>query len=64
MCLDQGEFTMTIHAMIDLETLGFQPDTTVLTIGGVKFDPNTISPAYQDFYYRFDVNEQLELGPL
>lgn len=53
---------MTIHAMIDLETLGFQPDTTVLTIGGVKFNPNAISPAYQDFYYRFDVNEQLERG--
>lgn len=51
---------MTVHAMIDLETLGTTPDCVVLTIGGVKFNPNEISPSYQDFYYRFEVNEQLD----
>ena len=51
---------MTIHAMIDLETLGTSPDCAVLTIGGVKFNPNTISEPYQPFYYRFNVDEQLE----
>ena len=30
-----------IHAMIDLETLATDPNATILTIGGVKFDPNT-----------------------
>jgi len=53
---------MTIHAMIDLETLGTSPDTAVLTIGGVKFDPNTVSTPYQEFYYRYEVNEQLDKG--
>lgn len=53
---------MTIHAMIDLETLGTSPDCAVLTIGGVKFNPNAISEPYQPFYYRFNVDEQLERG--
>ena len=48
--------------MIDLETLGFTPDTTVLTIGGVKFDPNSISECTQEFYYKFEVDEQIESG--
>ena len=35
-----------IHAMIDLETLSTNPDATILTVGGVKFDPYTnIEPA-------------------
>ena len=29
---------MTTHAMIDLETLSTNPDATILTVGGVKFD--------------------------
>ena len=45
---------MTTHAMIDLETLGTGPDCVVLTIGGVKFNPNEVSNTYQEFYYRFD----------
>ena len=52
----------TTHAMIDLETLDVLPSATVLTIGGIKFDPNSISEPYQPFYYRFDVNEQLDKG--
>ena len=53
---------MTTHAMIDLETLGTTPDTVALTIGGVKFDPNNISPSKDYFYHRFDVDEQLDRG--
>lgn len=49
---------MTTHAMIDLETLGTSPDCVVLTIGGVKFDPNNVSNPHSEFYYRFDVDEQ------
>lgn len=48
--------------MIDLETLGTSPDCAVLTIGGVKFNPNAISEPFQEFYYRFEVDEQLERG--
>lgn len=48
--------------MIDLETLGTTPDCVVLTIGGVKFDPNVISPSHSHFYHRFEVNEQTEQG--
>jgi len=48
--------------MIDLETLGTTPDCAVLTIGGVKFDPNLIHKPTQEFYYRFEVNEQLDKG--
>lgn len=53
---------MTTHAMIDIETLGAQNDTVVLTIGGVKFDPNNISETYSEFYYRLDADEQMERG--
>ena len=51
---------MPTHAMIDLETLATTPDSVVLTIGGVKFDPNINSPSHSHFYYRFDVNEQID----
>ena len=53
---------MTTHAMIDLETLGTGYDATVLTIGGVKFDPNKISDPFQEFYYKFDIDEQTSKG--
>ena len=53
---------MTIHAMIDLETLSTNPDATILTVGGVKFDPyNSIEPA-QGMYFRVDVDSQTEMG--
>ena len=51
---------MTTHAMIDLETLGNKPDTTVLTLGGVKFNPNAISEPHSELYFRLDVDEQSE----
>ena len=53
---------MTTHAMIDLETLGAQNNTVVLTFGGVKFDPNSISETYQHFYHRLEVDEQIARG--
>ena len=53
---------MTTHAMIDLETLDVLPTAVVLTIGGVKFDPNHIKDTTQHFYYRFNVDEQLAKG--
>ena len=51
-----------IHAMIDLETLSTNPNATILTIGGVKFDPyKNVEPA-QGMYYRIDVDSQTNMG--
>ena len=48
--------------MIDLETLSTNPNATILTVGGVKFDPYTnIEPA-QGMYFRVDVDSQTEMG--
>ena len=30
---------MATHGMIDLETLGVNPECAILTIGAIKFDP-------------------------
>ena len=53
---------MAIHAMIDLETLATDPNATILTIGGVKFDPNSDKEPHSEFYFRLDVDEQDRLG--
>ena len=51
-----------IHAMIDLETLSTNPNATILTVGGVKFDPHTQMKPYGDLYFRVDVDSQTKLG--
>ena len=53
---------MPIHAMIDLETLATDPHCTVLTVGGVKFNPNNDNEPYDEFYYKLDIDEQDALG--
>ena len=53
---------MTIHAMIDLETLSTNPDATVLTVGGVKFDPYLSVEPSQGMYFRMDVDSQTTMG--
>ena len=51
-----------IHAMIDLETLSTNPEATILTVGGVKFDPyNSVEPS-QGMYFRVDVDSQTTMG--
>ena len=52
---------MTTHATIDIETLGTNPDTVVLTIGGIKFDPMADDGLHSEFYYRVDADEQIEM---
>ena len=47
---------MTTHATIDIETLGTSPDTVVLTIGGIKFDPMEDDGLHSRFYYRLAVS--------
>ena len=53
---------MATHATIDIETLGTSPDTVVLTIGGIKFDPMEDDGLHSQFYYRLDADEQIEMG--
>jgi DNA polymerase III epsilon subunit-like protein len=53
---------MPVHAMIDLETLGTKPDCTVLTIGGIKFDPNTKEEPWSEFYMQLDIDDQERMG--
>jgi exodeoxyribonuclease VIII len=48
--------------MLDLETMGFQHNAVVLTLGCVKFDPYTLQDPYDPLYLRFNVDEQTGLG--
>ena len=49
---------MAIHAMIDLETLHTTPRASVLTVGGVKFDPFSNTEPHSEFYYKLDLDSQ------
>lgn len=53
---------MTTWAMVDLETLDTRPEGQILTIGGVKFDPFNSKDPFDEFYYRFNIDEQEQLG--
>jgi hypothetical protein len=53
---------MTTHATIDIETLGAFPDTVVLTIGGIKFNPHADDGLHSEFYMKLDADEQLGKG--
>ena len=46
--------------MIDLETLGVEPDSVIITLGAVKFDPTTNAEPHQPLYLRLDIEEQSE----
>lgn len=52
---------MTIHSMIDLETLGNTPDAVIVSIGGIKFDPNGLK-MFDAFHFKLDVDQQTEAG--
>lgn len=47
--------------MLDIETLGTRPDTVILTIGAVKFDPFS-SRIGEGLYIKPDVDEQIADG--
>jgi hypothetical protein len=51
---------MTTHAMIDIETLGTNPDCVVLSVGAVKFDPYTSNEPHSKTLWRPGVDEQLK----
>jgi hypothetical protein len=53
---------LAIHATIDLETLDTSPSATILTIGGVKFNPYTADEPYDKFYFKLSIDDQDRLG--
>ncbi len=52
---------MTKHTMVDLETLGVDPDSVVLTLGAVIFDPFS-DVIFDQLYLRIDIDEQTTRG--
>lgn len=52
---------MTLHCMIDIETLDTTPTAVVLSIGAVLFDPNG-SYIGDDFYVKLATDEQFKCG--
>ena len=53
---------MATHAMIDIETLGTMPNSVVLTVGAVKFDPFTQTTPHAPKLWKLDVDEQSDKG--
>lgn len=53
---------MTTAVMLDLETLATGPDSVILTLGAVKFNPYILDSFGQGLYLRIDVDEQIGLG--
>lgn len=52
-----------MDVMLDLETLSTRPESVILTIGAVKFDPwGDDVEAEAGLYHRVNVDEQLALG--
>lgn len=53
---------MTIHAMVDIETLGTKPDSVVLSVGGCKFNPFTNEEPFDFINVKLDVDQQTNKG--
>jgi len=48
--------------MVDLETLGTKPNCVILTLGAIKFNPQSDEEPKDGIYQKFDVDEQVALG--
>jgi inhibitor of KinA sporulation pathway (predicted exonuclease) len=53
---------MTQAVMLDIETLGIRPESVILTLGAVKFDPFEPRKITTGLYLRIDVDEQITRG--
>ncbi len=53
---------MAIHATIDLETIDTKPGATVLSLGGVKFNPFDDSEPHSEMYFKVCIDDQDSLG--
>ena len=50
------------HVMIDIETIGLTPETVVLTVGMVKFDPNSLDEPFDGVHIKLSPIEQSNDG--
>lgn len=50
------------HVMLDLETLGTRADSVIMSVGAVKFDPNTDVISSEGFYASVSVDSNLQAG--
>ena len=53
---------MTTCVTLDIETLSTTPDSVILTIGAVKFDPYSDYISDDALYLKIDIEQQLEMG--
>ena len=53
---------MAIHATIDLETIDTRPQSTVLSLGAVKFNPFDDSEPHSEMYFKISIDDQDRLG--
>jgi len=53
---------MKIHATIDLETLDTCPQSTVITLGGCKFNPHSSKEPYDELYLKISIDDQNRLS--
>jgi DNA polymerase III epsilon subunit-like protein len=53
---------MAIHATIDLETIDTRPQSTVLSLGAVKFNPFDESEPHSEMYFKIQIDDQDRLG--
>lgn len=50
------------HVMIDIETIGLSPEAVVLTVGMVKFDPNSLDEPFDGVHIKLNPTEQKNDG--
>ena len=53
---------MAIHATIDLETVDTRPQSTVLSLGAVKFNPFSGDQPHSEIYFKVSIDDQDRLG--
>ena len=53
---------MATHATIDLETIDTRPQSTVLSLGAVKFNPFDDSEPHSEMYFKVSIDDQDRLG--
>lgn len=50
------------HATIDIETIDTVPQSTILSVGGVKFNPKTFDDPTDQLYFKISIDDQHQYG--
>jgi hypothetical protein len=53
---------LAIHATIDLETIDTRPQSTILSLGAVKFNPFNSDEPHSEVYFKVSIDDQDRLG--